>query len=208
MAEPRRIEGEIVRCAWTRDNPLMNTYHDTEWGVPCRDDQKLFEYIVLDTFQAGLSWQIILNKREGLRKAFANFNAQKIAKFDEKKIQALLLDAGIIRNNLKIRGTISNAQAYLAVQKEFGSFADYIWRFVDGQTIIHKYKQISELGSTSPESDAMAKDMKKRGFKFCGSTVCYAFMQAAGLVNDHTTDCFRYQDCVRLAQNGPHRSAN
>lgn len=192
------ITKPLNRCAWTRDNPLMNTYHDTEWGVPCRDDQKLFEYIVLDTFQAGLSWQIILNKREGLRQAFANFNAQKIAKFDEKKIQALLLDTGIIRNNLKIRGTISNAQAYLETQKEFGSFWQYIWRFVDGKTIIHKHKQISELGSTSPESDAMAKDLKKRGFKFCGSTVCYAFMQAAGLVNDHTMDCFRYRECQKL----------
>lgn len=178
----------------------MNAYHDTEWGVPCRDDQKLFEYVVLDTFQAGLSWQIIINKREGFRKAFANFDAKRISKFGEEKIPELLLDPSIIRNNLKIRGTISNAKAYLATQQEFGSFAKYIWSFVGNKTIVHKHKHTSELGSTSPESDAMAKDMKKRGFKFCGSTVCYAFMQGAGLINDHTTDCFRYAECKKLAR--------
>jgi DNA-3-methyladenine glycosylase I len=201
MAESGRVEGEIARCAWTKNNPLANEYHDREWGVPCRDDQKLFEYIVLDTFQAGLSWQIILNKREGLRKAFANFDAHKIAKFGEKEAAELVTDASIIRNRLKILGTINNAQAFLKTQAEFGEFWKYIWDFVDNKTIIHTHKHTSELGATSPESDAMSKDMKKRGFKFCGSTVCYAFMQAAGLVNDHTTDCFRYSECVRLAGN-------
>ncbi len=189
---------EVKRCDWTRNNELMNQYHDAEWGVPCLSDQKLFEYVVLDTFQAGLSWQIIINKRENFRKAFANFNPEKIAKFSEQKVQSLLKNSGIIRNNLKIRGTIANARAYLKIkqEKEFKNFADYIWSFVEHKQIIHRHTRITTLASTSPESDAMARDMKARGFKFCGSTVCYAFMQGAGLINDHLTSCFRYKKCL------------
>lgn len=174
----------------------MLAYHDTEWGVPCRDDQKLFEYVVLDTFQAGLSWQIIINKRENFRQAFDNFNAEKIASYSDAKISELLLDAGIIRNKLKIFGTISNAQAYLKVKAEFGTFSKYIWSFVSDKTIIHQHRQNSDLGSTSLESDKMARDMKARGFKFCGSTVCYAFMQGAGLINDHLVTCFRHKEVL------------
>lgn len=177
----------------------MNRYHDLEWGLPCFSDQKLFEYVILDTFQAGLSWQIIINKRENFRKAFANFDANKIAKFSEQKVQSLLKDSGIIRNNLKIRGTIANARAYLNIKNhsEFKSFADYIWSFVGHKQIVHKNKKLENLASTSAESDAMAKDMKARGFKFCGSTVCYAFMQGAGLINDHLVSCFRYEKCLQ-----------
>ncbi len=174
----------------------MLAYHDTEWGVPCRDDQKLFEYVVLDTFQAGLSWQIIINKRENFRRAFDNFNAEKIASYSDAKISKLLLDAGIIRNKLKIFGTISNAQAYLKVKAEFGTFSKYIWSFVGDKTIVHQHRQNSDLSSTSPESDKMARDMKARGFKFCGSTVCYAFMQGAGLINDHLVTCFRHKEVL------------
>lgn len=170
----------------------MLKYHDEEWGVPCHDDQKLFEYILLDTFQAGLSWAIILKKREGLRQAFADFAIQKIASFDDEDFERLLNDTGIIRNRLKILGTISNAKAFLEVQKEFGSFDHYIWQFVNGQPVVNRHTHDSDIGSTSPESDEMSKDLKKRGFKFCGSTICYAFMQGAGLVNDHLVSCFRY----------------
>lgn len=193
----------------------MLAYHDTEWGTPCYDDAKLFEYVVLDTFQAGLSWAIIMKKRENFRRAFDSFNTQKIASYDEQKINVLLQDAGIIRNRLKIRGTVRNAQAFLATQKEFGSFAKYLWQFVGGQPIVHQHTKDSEIGATSPESDAMSKDilsapqvardlslsMKKRGFTFCGSTVCYAFMQGAGLVNDHLISCFRYTECNDNTQN-------
>lgn len=176
----------------------MNAYHDTEWGVPCLTDRKLFEYVVLDTFQAGLSWQIIINKRENFRKAFDNFDAKKIARYSDAKIQKLLQDTGIIRNKLKILGTIANAQAYLKIKsgKEFKNFADYIWSFVRHRQIVHKHRRSSDLGATSAESDALARDMKARGFKFCGSTVCYAFMQGAGLVNDHLVSCFRYKECL------------
>lgn len=174
----------------------MLAYHDTEWGVPCRDDQKLFEYIVLDTFQAGLSWQIIINKRENFRQAFDNFDANKIAKYSEAKINKLLLDAGIIRNRLKILGTVSNAKAFLKTQTEFGTFSKYLWSWVNNKTIVNKHRQNNDLGSTSPESDRLARDMKQRGFKFCGSTVCYAFMQGAGLVNDHLVTCFRYKEVL------------
>lgn len=176
----------------------MNHYHDLEWGVPCLSDQKLFEYVILDTFQAGLSWQIIINKRENFRKAFASFDAEKIAKFNEQKVQSLLKDSGIIRNNLKIRGTIANARAYLNIKKnsEYKSFADYIWSFVEHKQIVHKNKKLENLAATSAESDKMARDMKARGFKFCGSTVCYAFMQGAGLINDHLVSCFRHKKCL------------
>lgn len=181
------------RCSWPGKNEKMVKYHDEEWGVPCHDDRKLFEYIVLDTFQAGLSWAIVLNKREGFRQAFDNFDPVKIAAYDEIKIEELIQEPRIIRNKLKIRGTVTNAQLFLQVQKEFGSFDKYIWGFVAGKPINH-HEQESEIGATSPESDAMSVDMKKRGFKFCGSTICYAFMQGAGLVNDHLVSCFRYQE--------------
>lgn len=182
------------RCSWPGKNELMIRYHDEEWGVPCYNDQKLFEFIVLDTFQAGLSWAIVLNKREGFRQAFDNFDPQKIAKYSEEKIEQLIQDASIIRNRLKIRGTVKNAQTFLKVQEEFGSFSSYLWGFVNNQPIINQHQADSDIGATSPESDAMSKDMKKRGFTFCGSTVCYAFMQGAGLVNDHIVSCFRYKE--------------
>jgi len=184
----------MKRCPWPTKNPLMVEYHDEEWGVPLHDDVKLFEFLVLDTFQAGLSWEIILNKREGFRKAFNNFNANKISKYTEKDIKRLVNDAGIIRNKLKIQSTITNAQNFLQVQKEFGSFDKYIWQFTNHKTINNKVKTIKDYQATSPESDAMSKDLKQRGFKFVGSTICYAFMQAAGMVNDHATDCFRYKE--------------
>jgi len=180
------------RCSWPGSNPLMVAYHDSEWGVPCHDDRKLFEYIVLDAFQAGLSWAIVLNKREGFRQAFNNFEPEKIALYALERIQELENNPAIIRNKLKIRATITNAQAFLKVQQEFGSFDKYIWQFVGNQPIIRSPQTDSEIGATSPESDAMSADLKKRGFKFVGSTICYAFMQGAGLINDHITSCFRY----------------
>ena len=182
-----------TRCPWPRDNPLMLEYHDTEWGVPLHDERKLFEFMVLDAFQAGLSWAIVLKKREGFRKAFDNFEPEKIAHYSEKKIQKLLLDEGIIRNKLKVNATVTNAKQFLVVQKEFGTFAQYIWQFTGGKTIHNDLKKLSQIQAKSKESDAMSKDLIQRGFKFVGSTICYAFMQAAGMVNDHWVDCFRYK---------------
>lgn len=170
----------------------MQEYHDKEWGTPLHDDTKLFEFLVLDAFQAGLSWAIVLKKRSGFRKAFHNFNPNKIAKYKEKDFDRLVNDAGIIRNKLKIESTITNAQKFLEVKKEFGSFDKYIWQFTNHKTLHNKWKFDKDIPAKTEESDAMSKDMKARGFKFAGSTVCYAFMQAAGIVNDHTTDCFRY----------------
>jgi len=184
----------IKTCDWHLNNGLMIEYHDKEWGVPLHDDRKLFEYIILDAFQAGLSWSTIINKRENFRKAFDNFEAEKISKYSDTKIQKLLNDAGIIRNKLKIYATIENAKLFLKIRKEFGSFDEYIWQFTGGKTIVNKWKTQKELPATSRESDMMSKDMKKRGFKFCGSTICYAFMQAAGMVNDHLVSCFRYKE--------------
>ncbi len=171
----------------------MVKYHDEEWGVPCHDDRKLFEYIVLDTFQAGLSWRIILNKRENFRKAFDNFDPEKISLYLIYEIKRLENDVGIIRNKLKIAATVGNAKAFLAVQNEFGSFDKYIWQFTSGKPVVNRHKSDSDIGATSPESDAMSIDLKNRGFKFVGSTICYAFMQGAGLVNDHLVSCFRHQ---------------
>ena len=171
----------------------MIKYHDTEWGVPCRDDKKLFEYIVLDTFQAGLSWRIILHKREGFRKAFANFNPKRIVKFKARDVARLMRDKGIIRNRQKILATIVNAQKFLEVQKEYGVFSKYIWGFTNGKTVKNKWVKQSHLRSHSKESDTMSKDMKKRGFKFVGTIVCHAFMQGTGLINDHLVGCFRYK---------------
>lgn len=181
-------------CSWPSNDPLMQKYHDEEWGVPVHDDRKLFEFMVLDAFQAGLSWKTILNKRENFRKAFDNFDPVKIAGYDEAKYEALLLDAGIIRNRAKIRATISNAELFLKVQKEFGTFDKYIWSFTGGKPIVNRWKSLAEIPAKSEESDKMSKDLAKRGFKFVGSTICYAFMQAAGMVNDHIIDCFRYND--------------
>ena len=178
-------------CIWPGEDPLMIEYHDKEWGVPVHDDRKLFEFLVLDAFQAGLSWKTILHRREGFRKAFLNFDAEKIAVFTEDDFDRLIQDTGIIRNRAKIRGTIKNAQIFLEVQKEFGSFDAYIWRFTDGKTIVNHFSEHTQIPATSPESDAMSKDMKKRGFSFCGSVICYAFMQAAGMVDDHLEGCFR-----------------
>ncbi len=183
----------MKRCAWGTSNPLMLRYHDEEWGVPAHDDRTLFEFLLLDGFQAGVSWSIVLNKRENFRKAFHNFNARRIAQYDARDVTRLLADAGIIRNRLKIGAAISNAQQFLAAQAEFGSFDRYIWQFVGGKPIKNRFKSIKQIPATSKESDAMSKDLKGRGFKFVGSTICYAFMQAAGMVNDHTTDCFRYK---------------
>jgi len=182
----------ISRCPWPSDDPLMIAYHDKEWGVPLHDDQKLFEFMVLDCFQAGLSWRTVLHKRENFRKAFDNFDYRKIAKYDQQKIDSLLQDTGIIRNKAKINGTIQNAKCFLEVQKEFGSFDHYIWSFTNGKIIVNKWKSLSELPARSEISDLMSKDLVKRGFKFAGSTICYAFMQAIGMVNDHLTTCFRY----------------
>ena len=184
----------ITRCEWCGTDPLYVKYHDEEWGVPVHDDNKHFEMIILDGAQAGLSWLTVLRKRENYRKAFDKFNPKKVAKYDEKKIEVLLNNPGIIRNKLKVRSAITNAQVFLKVQKEFGSFDEYIWQFVGGKPIVNKWKSLKELPATSKESDAMSKDLKKRGFKFVGSTICYAYMQAAGMVNDHIVDCFRYKE--------------
>ena len=188
-----------IRCAWP-SSPISIAYHDREWGVPLKDDRKLFEFLVLDAAQAGLSWEIILRKREGFRAAFDDFNAEKIARYNDKKVKELLADPGIIRNRLKIESAINNARAFLAVQKEFGSFARYIWQFVEGKPKINARRSLKDIPATSPESDAMSKALKKRGFRFVGSTICYAFMQAAGMVNDHSIDCFRHAELARRMQ--------
>ena len=182
----------MSRCEWAGSDPLYMDYHDKEWGVPVYDDQKLFEFLVLETFQAGLSWITILRKRENFRIAFDNFDYHKIANYDEDKFKSLLHDAGIIRNRLKIKATITNAQAFIMIQKEFGSFSKYIWGFVDGTPVQNSFNSLSELPANTPLSDRISKDLKKRGFKFVGSTVIYAHMQATGMVNDHETGCFRY----------------
>jgi DNA-3-methyladenine glycosylase I len=182
----------FVRCAWAVGD-LYHVYHDHEWGVPSHDDRHLFEMLILEGAQAGLSWSTILNKRENYRRAFDHFDARKVARYDSRKIQKLLADPGIVRNRLKVAAAVQNAKAFLAVQKEFGSFDKYIWQFVGGKPIRNHRKSIKEIPARTPESDAMSKDLLKRGFKFVGSTICYAFMQAVGMVNDHTTDCFRYR---------------
>jgi len=187
---------ELKRCNWPGSDELMIKYHDEEWGTPNHDDRKWFEYITLDAFQAGLSWSIVLKKRENFRAAFDNFNPEIIAKYDQSKIDTLVTDAGIIRNKLKISATISNAKAFLEVQKEFGSFNNYIWQFVNGKPIINKWKYTSEIPASTPVSDKLSVDLKKRGFKFVGTTICYAFMQGAGLVNDHLVSCFRHKEII------------
>lgn len=189
---------EIKRCDWSLTNELMIKYHDTEWGVPLHDDRKLFEFIVLDTFQAGLSWAIILNKREGFRQAFDDFDAEKIAHYEAQKIEALKLNPEIIRNKLKIDATVQNARAFLKLQEMYGSFDKYIWQFTDGDTIQNRFRSMSDIPATSHISDKMSKELKSHGFKFVGSTICYAFMQAAGIVNDHLVDCFRHNEVQKL----------
>ncbi len=185
---------EVRRCNWSVSDPIYIKYHDKEWGVPVHNDRKLFEMIVLDGAQAGLSWFTILKKRENYRKAFDNFDPKKVAKYDKRKISQLLKNEGIIRNKLKVESAVTNAKAFLKVKEEFGTFDKYIWKFVNGKTKVNSWKTLKHIPATSKESDAMSKDLKARGFKFVGSTICYAFMQAAGMVNDHTVDCFRYKE--------------
>lgn len=186
------------RCWWCEDDPLYIEYHDTEWGVPVKDDEKLFEFLILETFQAGLSWITVLRKRENFRKAFDQFDYKKIANYTEEKVQELLQDAGIIRNKLKIRATITNAQAFLKIQEEFGSFSTYIWGFVAGEQIQNKLKSKSQVPANTQLSDRISKDLKKRGLKFVGTTVVYAHMQATGMVNDHLVTCFRHKEVLNI----------
>ena len=185
---------EKHKCGWCVGDALYEAYHDTEWGVPVKDDDTLFEFLILETFQAGLSWITILRKRENFRKAFDNFDYKKIAKYAETKIEALLQDEGIVRNKLKVRATVSNAQAFMKVQEEFGSFSSYIWGFIDGQPIVNTIANYKEDPANTALSDTISNDLKKRGFKFVGSTVVYAHMQATGMVNDHEVNCFRYDE--------------
>ena len=182
------------RCSWCGEDPLYIQYHDKEWGTPVYNDDKLFEFLILETFQAGLSWITVLRKRENFREAFDQFDYQKIAKYDDKKYHELLQNAGIIRNKLKIKATISNANAFMDIQKEFGSFSKYIWGFVNNKTIVNHWKTMKEIPATTEISDILSTDLKKREFKFVGSTVIYAHMQATGMVNDHVVDCFRFRE--------------
>ena len=182
-----------IRCAWAEGNDLEKAYHDEEWGVPVHDDQLWFEFLTLEGAQAGLSWSTILNKREGYRLAFDHFDVKKIAAYDDVKIAQLLETPSIVRNKLKVNSTVTNARCFIQIQEEFGSFDAYIWPFVDGKTKVNHRQNMSEVPASTKESDALSKDLKKRGFKFIGTTICYALMQATGMVNDHTVDCFRYQ---------------
>ena len=192
---------KIKSCEWPSKNELMLKYHDEEWGVPLHNDRKLFEFMLLDAFQAGLSWSIILKKRVNFRKAFDNYDINKIAKYNETKINKLLQDEGIIRNRLKINAAVQNAKAFLKVQKEFGTFDKYIWQFTGGKPLINKLQSLKEIPAKSKESDAMSKDLISRGFKIVGSTICYAFMQAAGMVNDHIISCHRYKGVYKTIKN-------
>ena len=182
------------RCNWPKDDALYIEYHDKEWGVPVYEDAKIFEFLLLETFQAGLSWITILRKRENFRKVFHNFDYKKIAEYDDKKLEELRLDAGIIRNRLKIKAAKTNAIAFIAVQKEFGTFSKYLWDFVDGKAVQNNFTNMSEMPANTPLSDKISKDLKSRGFKFVGSTIVYAHLQAMGMVNDHTVDCFRHKE--------------
>jgi DNA-3-methyladenine glycosylase I len=185
------------RCGWAADDPLMIRYHDQEWGVPVHDDRKHFEFLVLEGAQAGLSWSTILHKREGYRRAFSEFDPERVARYSEKRVQKLRLDAAIVRNQMKIKSVVQNAKAFLRIQKEFGSFDAYCWRFMDGRPKLNRWKTMREIPATSPESDALSKDLKARGFNFVGSTIIYAHMQAVGMVNDHIVGCFRYRAVQR-----------
>ena len=184
----------VKRCQWAGDDPLYQDYHDHEWGIPSYDDRHLFEMLILEGAQAGLSWITILKKREGYRKVYDQFDAKKMSRYSDKKIEKCLLNPEIVRNRLKVNSAKTNAQCFLAVQKEYGSFSDYIWQFVNHAPIINKWKKLKNIPVTTKESEAMSKDLKKRGFKFVGSTICYAYMQAVGMVNDHMVDCFCYKN--------------
>src|SRR5512135_2234505 len=184
----------MKRCGWANGSELEQSYHDREWGVEIHDDRTLFEFLVLESAQAGLSWSTILKKREAYRRAFDNFDARKISRYSESTVSRLLADPGIIRNRLKINAAITNARAFLQVQEEFGSFDRYIWQFVNGKPIRNSWERMTDIPSSTPESVAMSRDLQKRGFKFVGPTICYAFMQAVGMVNDHVVDCFRYKE--------------
>ncbi len=191
----------VKRCRWAEGVSLdYIRYHDEEWGVPVYDDQTQFEFLILEGAQAGLSWSTILNKRDGYRKAFADFDPVKVARFTKKRIEKLLQDPSIVRNRLKVESTVTNARAFLRVQEEFGSFSDYIWQYVEGKPVQNRFRRDSDVPATSPVSDALSKDLKKRGFRFVGSTIVYAHMQATGLVNDHVVGCFRHSPCAKLAR--------
>ena len=189
-----------ARCSWAQTTPIYTEYHDTEWGVPLHDDRKLFELLILEGAQAGLSWLTILKKRDNYRRAFDRFDARRIARYTGAKVKALLADPGIVRNRLKIAATIENARAFLAVQREFGTFDRHIWQFVGGMPKQNSWRALDEIPGRTPESDALSRDLAGRGFKFVGSTICYAFMQAMGMVNDHTVDCFRYREIRALGR--------
>ena len=192
---------KVTHCKWAEGvSPNYVEYHDEEWGVPVYDDNVQFEFLILEGAQAGLSWSTILNKCDGYREAFADYDVQKVARFTKKRVEKLLQNPAIVRNRLKVESAITNAKAFLAVQKEFGSFSDYIWDFVDGKPLQNRFKQVADIPATSCESDALSKDLKKRGFRFVGSTIMYAHMQATGLVNDHVVDCFRHKHCATLAK--------
>ena len=187
------------RCSWCGEDPLYQHYHDTEWGVPTFDDPTLFEFLILEGAQAGLSWITVLRKRENYRKAFNGFDPHKMARYSNKKIEKLLADPGIIRNRLKVESAVKNAKAFLTIQEQYGSFSEYIWQFVDGKAIQNKRKSLKDIPASTAQSDAMSKSLKKAGFNFVGSTICYAYMQSMGMVNDHVLDCYRYKECKLLA---------
>lgn len=187
---------DTVRCPWPGVDPLYRKYHDEEWGVPLHDDLKLFEFLVLEGMQAGLSWSTVLRKRENFRRLFADFDPERVALFDSRRIELLLQDPSIIRNRRKVEGTVTNARAFLKVSEEFGSFDEYIWRFVEGRPLINRWESLSQLPTTSPESILLSKDLVARGFKFVGPTICYAHMQATGMVNDHLVSCYRYRELL------------
>jgi DNA-3-methyladenine glycosylase I len=194
MALPRPSSDLKTRCPWSGDDPLYVEYHDTEWGVPVHDDRKLFEFLILEGMQAGLSWITILRKRENFRRAFAGFDPEKVARFGKRDITRLMADAGIIRNELKVLAAVSNAQSFLRVREELGSFDKYMWQFVGGKPRVNRRRSIRDVPAATPQSDAMSRDLKQRGFKFVGTTICYAHMQATGMVNDHLTTCFRHAE--------------
>lgn len=189
---------EQIRCGWAVSDPVYAEYHDREWGVPVRDDRKQFEFLVLESAQAGLSWLTILKRREGYARLYNGFDPEIVARFDEARIQTMLQDAGIIRNRKKIESSINNAQRFLELQEQYGSFCNYFWGFTDGKQLVNRFKDLSEIPATTPLSDTMAKDLKRRGFQFLGSTIIYAHLQATGLVNDHLVDCFRHKECIEL----------
>lgn len=200
MAMRKVSAPSLTRCTWAKGNDIYEQYHDLEWGVPCYDDNKLFEFIILESAQAGLSWITILRKRDHYRRAFADFNAEKVARFNRRSIERLMNDAGIVRNRQKIEAAIGNARCFLDLQNRHGSFADYLWGYLDGQPLQNHWQSMADVPATTVLSDAISKDMKKRGFRFFGSTICYAHMQAMGMVNDHTLDCFRHGECAALAK--------